>query len=193
MTEDFLPANPGLPRRFPYRIWMQDYTPEQLVEIFLGALAAALSDPPPNTPLIAVQTRTFFTNSALAFLSDIIESARADSEEGVAVYPLLNQTFAAQAGAMVTLANTAALLIATHKQHGRIGLNNAGIDTWAIGLIDLHSILTTLLVQQLGPHAASASVEVVAIATVHGWFASGSWQVPPDRVAPPPLRRRVRG
>ena len=43
MLNDFLPANSGLPRRFPYRVWLQSYTASQLIDIFLGALADALS------------------------------------------------------------------------------------------------------------------------------------------------------
>ena len=181
MLHDFLPANPGLPRRFPYRVWMSDYTASQLVQIYLGALAEALSDPQPAPPLTAAVTRAYFTEPALAFLADVLAYATQQQQEA---YPLLKQTFAAQAGAMVTLANTSAILIASHPDRARIGLSDAGLDTWAIGLEDVYSILTTLLQQQWGPGAEQATDEVRSIAVQSGWLTRGNvWQVPPSSAA----------
>ena len=102
--------------------------------------------------------------------------------------------FAAQAGAMVTLANVTAVLIASSSGHGRIGLSTVGLDTWAIGLLDMYNILATLLQQQYGPHAMTATDEVLAIAAQGGWYASGIWQVPPGAVVPsdPPASERQR-
>ena len=171
MLRDFLTANPGLARRFHLRVWLMDYTPSHLVEIYLGALAAAMSDS--ATRLTAAMTRTYFTKPALAFLADILESSQAKQ---VQEFPLLRQTFAAQAGAMVTLANTTAVLIASSNRHGQIGLDARGQDTWAIGLVDMHNILVTLLQQHFGPHATTD--EVLNVASSHGWFAGGLWQVP---------------
>ena len=173
MLHDFLPANPGLARRFHLRVWLMDYTASQLVEIYLGALAAAMSDS--ATRLTAAMTRTYFTQPALAFLADILESSQAKQ---VPKFPLLRETFAAQAGAMATLANTTAVLIASSNRHGQIGLDARGQDTWAIGLVDMHNILVTLLQQHFGPYATNATDEVLSVASSHGWFAGGLWQVP---------------
>jgi len=183
MLNDFLPANDGLARRFPLRVWLKDYTTAQLVNIYLGALAAAMRDPPPASRLTASTTRNYFTKPALAFLLDVLESSSARGSSGSDVempeHPMLRDTFAAQAGAMVTLANTTAVLIASSDKHGRIGVDARGQDTWAIGLVDMHNILVTLLQQQFGPYATNATAEVLDVATRHGWFAGGVWQVPP--------------
>ena len=198
MLNDFLPANSGLPRRFPYRVWLQSYTASQMVDIFLSALAEALSDPPPAPPLTGATTRNYFTAPALAFLHDLLEVVRAAADAAAAgaeaECPLLVQTFAAQAGAMVTLSNVTAVLIASSSGHGRIGLSTVGLDTWAIGLLDMYNILATLLQQQYGPHAMTATDEVLAIAAQGGWYASGIWQVPPGAVVPsdPPASERQR-
>ena len=170
---------------------MKDYTTEQLVVIYLTALAAALSDPPPTQKLTRVTTQTYFTTHALEFLSDIIEGARVQDDTG-AVSPLLDRMFAAQAGAMTTLANVTAMLIASSKRGGRIGISNAGLDTWALGYLDVYDVMATLLMQQLGPASAEAVGEVEAIATANGWLVSGVWQVPGGGGAQPAGRRRAR-
>ena len=95
-----------------------------------------------------------------------------------AASPLLDRVFAAQAGAMTTLANVTALLIASSKRGRRIGISDSGLDTWALGYIDVFDVLCTLLMQQLGPASAEAVGEVEAIATANGWLAGGGWQVP---------------
>ena len=79
---------------------------------------------------------------------------------------------------MATLANTTAVLIASSNRHGQIGLDARGQDTWAIGLVDMHNILVTLLQQHFGPYATNATDEVLSVASSHGWFAGGVWQVP---------------
>ena len=194
MLQDFLPANAGLARRFPHRVWLQDYTAEQLVGIYLGALAEALSDPPPARSLTSAVVRTYFTGPALAFLLDLLETvqAAAAGSEAMGDYPLLKQAFAAQAGAMVTLANTTGVLVASSTDHSRIGLNDVGQDTWAIGLVDMNNILTTLLQQQFGPHATVATREVLSIAAQGGWYASGAWRVPGAAIAAPSRPRKTR-
>ena len=75
-------------------------------------------------------------------MHDLLEVVRAAADAAAAdgaeaQYPLLVQTFAAQAGAMVTLANVTAVLIASSSGHGRIGVSSAGLDTWAVGLLDM--------------------------------------------------------
>ena len=188
MLNDFLPSNAGLGRRFPYRVWLQKYSPGQLVDIFLTALASALSDPPPAPRLTRETAQTFFTALGIAFLTDILGSIHSD-DQSLQVYPLLGGVFAAQAGAMSTLASTAAVLIASTKRRGEIGISNNGIDTWAIGYIDIYDILITLLQQQLGPSAGDAIIEVQAIARVNGWLVDGAWQVPPERLSSQPSLR----
>ena len=191
MLNDFIPSNPGFERRLTNRVWLDDYTTEQLSDIYLTALANALSDPPPARKLTRTTTQTYFTSHALNFLSDIIEGARAQTDAGAAS-PLLERVFAAQAGAMTTLANVTAMLIASSKRAGRIGLSDAGLDTWALGYVDVFDILSTLVLQQLGPASAEAVREVEVIAVANGWLVGGTWQVPGSSQATPVGRRRVR-
>ena len=191
MLNDFIPSNPGLERRLTNRVWLKDYTTEQLLGIYLTALASALSDPPPTPKLTRVTTQTYFTAHALDFMSDIIDGARIQGDTGAAS-PLLDRVFAAQAGAMTTLANVTALLIASSKRGGRIGISDTGLDTWALGYLDMYDVMATLLMQQLGPASPEAMGEVEAIATANGWLVGGVWQVPGGGIAPSAGRRRVR-
>ena len=180
MLNDFLPSNPGLARRITHRVWLSDYTVEDLKNIYLTALARALSDPPPAPRLTRAISRTYFTKPATRFLTDIIESARLQTEGDGAAYPLLDRIIAAQAGAMGTLASVTAVLIASSKRRGEIGLSSRGQDTWALGYVDVYDVFVTLVFQLLGPQADEAIGELQAIATEHGWLANGAWQVPGD-------------
>jgi hypothetical protein len=171
MLKDFLPSNVGLSRRFPLRVWLRDYSADQLVSIYLSSLAAVLS---PSLSAISSSTvETYFTTPALAFLTDILQGSTGPPT----LY--LSTLFSAQAGAMVTLANVTAVLISSHKDYARIGLSAAGLDTWALGVIDVYDILRTVLQQQLGPDAALGVQELRAAAQASGWLTSGGWQVPP--------------
>ena len=189
MLNNFLPSNPGLARRFTHRVWLVDYSAQQLIQIYLTSLANALSDPPPARRLTRATTRSYFTDLAIKFLTDVLESARSQGENG-ALYPLLDRVFAAQAGAMGTLASVTAMLIASSKRKGEIGVSEAGQDTWAIGYVDAHDILVTLFLQQLGPLSGDAVREVQVIAKLNGWLVSGIWQVAPG--VTPRLRDRSR-
>ena len=100
------------------------------------------------------------------------------SVTGAPLYPLLDSIFRAQAGAMVTLANVTAVLITSHREFGRLGLSDRGLDTWALGILDVYDVLRTLLQQQLGPGASLGVKEVHSIATARGWLTAGGWQVP---------------
>ena len=176
MMRDFLPANEGLSRRFSYVVSMQQYQPEYLVSIFIEALATALS-----TDAAAVTSstaRNFFTLPALVFLEDVLTDGRKERADHRPAYPLLHQLFAPQAGAMVNLANVAALLIASSQAGlARVGLS-ASNDSWAVGFLDMHDILITQLQQRL-PAAPmgwqAASQELAQIGADNGWIRQGQW------------------
>jgi hypothetical protein len=177
MLEDFLPANEGLSRRFPFRIWLRDPDAEQLVSVFIENLALALRPPPPSaSTLDAATVKTYFTSQALAFLADIVNEARETNSDGAPLYPLLESIFRAQAGAMVTLANMTAVLITSHKDFGRIGLSDSGLETWAVGILGIYNIMRTLLQQRLGPRAALGVSEVQRIASAIGWLTADGWR-----------------
>ena len=109
-----------------------------------------------------------------------------------AVNPLLDRVFAAQAGAMTTLANVTAMLIASSKRGGRIGISDAGLDTWALGYLDVYDVMVTLVMQQLGPASAEAVGEVETIARANGWLVGDVWQVPGGSRTPTAGKRRGR-
>jgi DNA replication protein DnaC len=180
MLQDFLPSNPGLGRRFPHRVWLDDYSADQLAGIYLTSLASALSDPPPSPRLTRETAASFFTELGMAFLVDVLGSTHARNEGGV-LYPQLDRVFAAQAGTMSTLADVTAVLIASSKRRGQIGVSNSGVDTWAISFLDVYGIIATLLQQQLGPQANDAIMELQSIARVHGWLVGDTWQAAPER------------
>jgi hypothetical protein len=183
MLTDFLPSNEGLQRRFPYKLWMTDYSADELVDIYLDNLATALSGPPPAPPLTHNTVRVYFTSTALTFLSDLFTGARETAATG-ARHPLLHQLVSAQAGFAVALASTTALLVSSSNRTGTIGVDGGGSDTWAIGYLDMRSIWETLLAQQYGPHASDALRELNTVAMEAGWrTAAGTWQVPPSAVA----------
>jgi hypothetical protein len=191
MLNDFLPSNEGLRRRFPYMIWLSDYSAEELIDIYLKSVAVALSDPHPAPPLTHDVVRSYYTTTALAFLTDVLTGACETTTNG-ARHPLLSALVAAQAGFAVQLASTSALLIASSKRRGDIGIGGAsGSDTWAIGYMDVRAIWETLLSQQLGPQVREALGELDTIATEAGWRTEGgAWQVPP---APSARLRERRG
>ena len=180
MLQDFLPSNPGLSRRFPRRVWLGDYSAEQLVSIYLTTLASALSDPPPSPRLTRETAASFFTELGMAFLTDVLGHTHAQSE-GRVLYPHLDRVFKAQAGSMGTLADVTAVLIASSKRRGQIGVSDSGVDTWAISFIDVYGILVTLLQQQLGPQSNDAVTELQSIARAHGWLVGDTWQAAPER------------
>lgn len=186
MIQDFIPANPGIARRFTYRVWLTDYKPEELANIYLTALARALSSPPPSPRLTSSTARTYFTEAALVFLVDVLGATTAKDDGRT---PILRSVFSAQAGSMATLATVTALLVASSQRRGEIGLSETGQETWAIGLSDMLDIIQTMLLQLIGPRANEALDELRQIGRENGWFASGIWQVPPGRVSSQPLLR----
>jgi DNA replication protein DnaC len=175
MMADFLPANEGLSRRFSYIIVMQPYHPEYMVKIFTKALAKALSTDAQELTTHAV--RDFFTIPALVFLEDVITDSRSQTD-GNPTFPMLHKLFAPQAGAMVNLANVAAVLIASSEAGLRsIGIRSEG-ESWAVGFLDMHDLLITQLQQHFpdtyaGWHAAARELSQIGIN--NGWIHQGHW------------------
>ena len=176
MMSDFLPANEGLSRRFSYVVAMQQYPPEYLVTIFMEALATALSTE--SAVVTSSMARNFFTLPALTFLEDVLTDARKERADHHPAYPLLHQLFAPQAGAMVNLANVAALLIASSQPGlARIGLSVSS-GSWAVGFLDMHDLLVTQLQQRLPATPMgwqAASQELAQIGANNGWIRQGQW------------------
>ena len=179
MMEDFLPANEGLTRRFAYIVVMQAYSAEFMVNIFIDALAKALSTSADVKTTTAV--RRYFTIPAIKFLEDVLVDSKHDSSE----FPLLHKLFAPQAGAMVNLANVAAVLISSSRQGSAlIGAGGMGQrPTWAIGFLGIHDIIVTQLQHRFPERLQSdvatgwvaATDELRKVGARNGWIKGESW------------------
>jgi len=87
MTQDFLPANEGLDRRFPIRATLGDYGVETLFRIFVRALALTFMEPEPKgrdekrawEARLAGKTKqctNLFDDYAILLLYDVISASR---------------------------------------------------------------------------------------------------------------------
>lgn len=182
MRDDFLPANDGFSRRFPYQFVLQDYRGAQLVDIFLKSLVEALSTKTYTGATRATRkitynltyekVKSYFTVPARVLLSDICEGSRKvtrtpiqaddpryetgeigpnDFYDEVLVYPSVNTIFAAQAGAMVNLANVAAILLMSNPYFDKLGDNDPGvrINRYAVDYRSMYNIVLTLMQRSL--------------------------------------------
>ena len=129
--------------------------------------------------------RDYFTLPAIKFLEDVlIESKRSIS--GRPAFPLLHQLFAPQAGAMVNLANVAAVLISSNSRGpSLVGVGGMGQRAaWAIGFLDMHDLLVTQLQRRFPERLGSvegatgwtaASRELAMVGADNGWIRDGRW------------------
>ena len=121
MSRYFLPTNPGLTRRFPYRFAMRDLDPEQLVHVFKHTLLSEQGLEVTNsTPL---ESEQYFTDDAWSYLTELIRictsghstwkaeeydrSTRCNYHhihKFVPSFPYMYQLFEHQAGSMTNLA-----------------------------------------------------------------------------------------
>lgn len=183
MRNDFLPANDGLTRRFPYQFVLSDYRGIQMVDIFLKNLAEALAKKTVGGTrgnrtytydLNYDTVKTWFTIPALCLLSDLCDGARrttkvliADDDprlrdayiapedrwEETPDHPELYEIFSAQAGAMVNLANGAAMLLMANPFFDKLGVNaDARVRTpkYAVDYKSMYDIVLTQIQRSLG-------------------------------------------
>ena len=121
MSRYFLPTNPGLPRRFPYRFALQNLDAPQMVRVFKCTLLTEQGRPvSQDGPL---ESDAYFADEAWAYLTQLVAactsgSYRLAAEEFdratrcthynvrtfVPFYPYMHQLFENQAGSMTNLA-----------------------------------------------------------------------------------------
>ena len=109
MQRDFLGGNEGLPRRFQNKITLKSFSTEELVNIFKSSLRRQTVDP------------LIFTVDAYKYLTCFIQNSNSrdgnfelllDDDDGEEEKPVgLQRLFAAQAGAVVMLADVAGIYI----------------------------------------------------------------------------------
>jgi len=210
MKDEFLASNDGLMRRFPYQIVLEDYDGKQMANIFVTGLYEALKDP--TGSLTAADVRKWFTVPAMVMLADIADGARIETVviipdddprrksgevkpstkyEDKQQYEQLFKIFSAQAGAMVNLANIAAILLMADKNYDVLGVKPAERsrqDTYVVGFQSMYNIVLTLLQRSL---AGKIIVERDPADTVLGPAAGGAALAPPPPppggIAPPPI------
>lgn len=175
MSTDFLPANDGLNRRFPYQVVLENYTADQLVKIFIDNLAEAVGKP-------REVVNTWFTIPAKQILRTIVEEGSKKEQKVVAPsdprfqtgelapgqrmeeyipYPTLHQLFDAQAGAMVNLASVAAMLLTSNEKFTLLGAPAApGQVAFAVDYRAMYNIMLTLL--QRSQYGSESVMEKVA-------------------------------
>lgn len=155
MQKNFLPANPGLARRFTQMIWIPDYAPDAMVDIYMDALAEGMSGP--GNVLKRDHVTNYFTEGAVKFLVQIITDQRKkvdrqndDENQNKYRYPKLHALFETQAGAMMVLANETRLLVQTSERDVRqLGVSSSKKETWALGPEDVKTILESRLMHML--------------------------------------------
>lgn len=131
MTRYFLPTNPGLPRRFPYRFALEDLSPDDLVHVFQRTLLTEQGIQVPTGRQTALASEAYFEPAAWEYLRALLEVATTsgatvwDDEEYdratrktythvrrfVPAFPRLYTLFENQAGSMTNLAEEAATVL----------------------------------------------------------------------------------
>ena len=175
------------PRARNLRI-LNEYDTEQMIGVYMDALAEAMSTGADQKT--AEEVRTYFTQSAILLLADVILGAREmAAPRGKAPpaprHPTLHELFEPQAGAMVNLANVTAILIASSPRgRDRVGVSVGGRATWAIGFRDMRDVLITQLKQRFPEETGEGQTstgwraavdELILIARENGWVVGGEW------------------
>lgn len=203
MKEEFLASNDGLNRRFPYQLVLEDYDGKQMARIFLSALYEALKTP--TSALTQYDIQTWFSVPAMVMLSDICDGARKETVLAIQiddpryktkeiplmqkyevkrVRPQLHKIFTAQAGAMVNLANVAAILLMADKNYNVLGLKppeRGRADTRYVDFQAMYNIILTLLQRSL-----AGKIVVVKDEEPSAQVVAGTGPVPSAGIAPPP-------
>lgn len=130
MTRYFLPTNPGLPRRFPYRFVLHDLTPEELLQVFQRALLIEQGIEVPAGYVEVLDSECYFSDDAWGYLRRLVAVCTAGStayepeqydratrqtyrmvHTFVPRFPLLHRLFENQAGSMTNLAEEAVVVL----------------------------------------------------------------------------------
>lgn len=111
MERDFLAANEGLPRRFPYRYELANVPTSDLVDAFARHMMIMLGRTPPAD--MTEPLERYYDASAYEFLRRVIEEVRTASafEEGP-----IGGMFINQMGSMTNLAETAATVLVAKRK-----------------------------------------------------------------------------
>ena len=132
MLRYFLPVNPGLQRRFPFRFKLNNLTSDELTTVFQRSLLLELGAELPEGRQAQLASVGFFTSQAWAWLKNLISAATSGENVMMAewefdeatrtsypperifrpLYPYMFELFKNQAGSMTNLAEEAASVLA---------------------------------------------------------------------------------
>jgi len=131
MRRYFLPTNPGLSRRFPYRFVMKNLTPDDMIHVFRRALLVEQGLAVPEDRSTTLATERYFTDEAWVWLRQIVQLSLSGTErpadeyeydaatkryypgrrEFEPRYPRMYALFEHQAGSMTNLAEEAVTVL----------------------------------------------------------------------------------
>jgi hypothetical protein len=180
MTRYFLPTNPGLTRRFPYRFVLADQTPDDLLYIFKVTLLTEQGIVVPPGRQAHLESDDYFTPGAWQYLRDLARLSCDGEWETVAdehdkatnktyrnvrrfvpTYPLMYTLFENQAGSMTNLGEEAVVLLfsrvsfadVTSTQQRTGGIARAGIRTQDRG------VMRQVVLSRIGNSALSGKAD----------------------------------
>ena len=149
MTRYFLPTNPGLTRRFPYRFVLKDLSPDDLLYVFKRTMLTEQGMDVPSGRERTLDSEEYFTDEAWAYLRGLVDvctrgETTFDDEEYdrgtrktyrnvrrfTPNWPLLYTLFENQAGSMTNLAEEAVTVLmrtVTYKEAVAVQQRSKGI------------------------------------------------------------------
>ena len=179
MTRYFLPTNPGLTRRFPYRFVLRDLSADDLLYVFKRTLLSEQKKEVPLGRASFLESEHYFTPEAWDYLRDLVAKctsgvAEYDAEEYDAgtkrtyknvrrftpTYPLLYTLFENQAGSMTNLAEEAVTVLmrtVSFKDTLAVAQKTGGVVTEVSIKTQDESVMRDIVVQRILNSALSES------------------------------------
>lgn len=184
MTRYFLPTNPGLTRRFPYRFVLRDMSPKDLIRAFQRHLLKEQGIATPLDNKSRYDSEDYFSASAWRYLQSLSELCTQGDvtyipeEEDTSTnkvyynvrhfeprFPLMYTLFENQAGSMTNLAEEAVLLLmrsVSFKTAVAVQQRTGGIARAAIPPEQPPEVMREIIVQRIYNSALSDAPEYLA-------------------------------
>lgn len=182
MTRYFLPTNPGLTRRFPYRFVLRDLGPDDLMHVFMRTLLTEQGKEVPAGRAVPLESERYFTEEAWDYLRSLLAACTEgtmyfDAEEYdastnktyqnvarfVPRYPLMYALFENQAGSMTNLAEEAITVLmrtVTYEEAITVQQRTRGIARASIRTQD-GVVMRDIIVQRISNSALSQADQVL--------------------------------
>ena len=177
MTRYFLPTNPGLTRRFPYRFVLKDLSTDDLLYVFARTLLTEQGIEVRSGRQPELDSDAYFTDEAWEYLGDLLTACTGgeityDDEEYdratrltykrvrrfKPTFPLLYRLFENQAGSMTNLAEEAVTVLmrtVTYKDAAAVAQKTKGIARATVRMAQPRSVMRDIVVQRIRNSALS--------------------------------------